>query len=288
MGLPVLCWVMAEQPGKDGTKMFDTMKVARKIKQARVERNMTQMDLADAMGVSYQAVSNWERGNSMPDISKLEQLCRVVELSIGELLGVESRETRAVEKMLTQENAALTVEELSGIAPLLPPEQMKERTRKHSEENTAWNLEAIVEMAPFLDDVFLDEIVSNVEVKSLAELKALAPFLSEETLDRLVRKAPAADGKGIEELLPFLKEETLDYLAKQCAGSVDSEMLENLAPFLSEETLDMLAMDCLHRGDRKKLSKLYPFLGEDALHEIARELMRLGDMNGLREAAPFL
>ena len=44
--------------------MFDTMKVARKIKQARVERNMTQMDLADAMGVSYQAVSNWERGVS--------------------------------------------------------------------------------------------------------------------------------------------------------------------------------------------------------------------------------
>ena len=268
--------------------MFDTMKVAKKIKQARVERNMTRMDLADAMGVSYQAVSNWERGNSMPDISKLEELCRVLELSIGELLGMESRETRAVEKILTVEDAALTVEELSGIAPLLPPEQMKEQTRKNSEEKTAWNLDAIVEMAPFLDDDFLDEIVSNVEVKSLAELKALAPFLGEETLDRLVRKAPAADAKGIEELLPFLKEETLDYLAKQCADSVDSEMLENLALFLSEETLDMLAMDCLHRGDRKKLSKLYPFLGEDALHEIARELMRLGDMNGLREAAPFL
>lgn len=268
--------------------MFDTMKVAKKIKQARVERNMTQMDLADAMGVSYQAVSNWERGNSMPDISKLEELCRVLDLSIGELLGMESREARAVEKILTEEDAALTVEELSGIAPLLPPEQMKEQTRKNSEEKTAWNLNAIVEMAPFLDDDFLDEIVSNVKVKSLAELRDLAPFLREETLDRLVRKAPEADVKGIEELLPFLEEETLDYLAKQCADSVDSEMLENLAPFLGEETLDTLAMACLHRGDRKKLSKLYPFLGEDALREIARELMRQGDMNGLREAAPFL
>ena len=53
--------------------MFDTMKVARKIREARNARNMTQMALADEMGVSYQAVSNWERGNSMPDISKLEQ-----------------------------------------------------------------------------------------------------------------------------------------------------------------------------------------------------------------------
>ena len=67
--------------------MFDTMKIAKKIKEARIAKNMTQMNLADAMGVSYQAVSNWERGNSMPDISKLEDLCNALDLSIGELLG---------------------------------------------------------------------------------------------------------------------------------------------------------------------------------------------------------
>ena len=44
--------------------MFDTNKVASNIKSARTKMNMTQMDLADAMGVSYQAVSNWERGRS--------------------------------------------------------------------------------------------------------------------------------------------------------------------------------------------------------------------------------
>ena len=55
--------------------MFDIMKVAANIKEARIAQNMTQMSLADAMEVSYQAVSNWERGNSMPDIAKLEQLC---------------------------------------------------------------------------------------------------------------------------------------------------------------------------------------------------------------------
>ena len=44
--------------------MFDTVMIGKKIKQARIDRNMTQMNLADAMGVSYQAVSNWERGGS--------------------------------------------------------------------------------------------------------------------------------------------------------------------------------------------------------------------------------
>lgn len=45
--------------------MFDTMKMANNIKNARTKLNMTQMNLADEMGVSYQAVSNWERGDSL-------------------------------------------------------------------------------------------------------------------------------------------------------------------------------------------------------------------------------
>ena len=47
-----------------GKKMFNTMNVAKKIKEARISQNMTQMNLADIMEVSYQAVSNWERGVS--------------------------------------------------------------------------------------------------------------------------------------------------------------------------------------------------------------------------------
>ena len=45
-------------------KVFDTMKTAKIIRDARIRKNMTQMNLADAMSVSYQAVSNWERGVS--------------------------------------------------------------------------------------------------------------------------------------------------------------------------------------------------------------------------------
>jgi DNA-binding transcriptional regulator YiaG len=53
---------------------FSTIMIGKKIANMRKEKNITQMELADAMGVSYQAVSNWERGNSMPDISKLPEL----------------------------------------------------------------------------------------------------------------------------------------------------------------------------------------------------------------------
>lgn len=45
--------------------MFDMNRIGKAIRTARIGKNMTQMDLADQMGVSYQAVSNWERGVSL-------------------------------------------------------------------------------------------------------------------------------------------------------------------------------------------------------------------------------
>lgn len=51
--------------------MFNMKQVGKKILMLRKAQNMTQTELADRMDVSFQAVSNWERGNSMPDISKL-------------------------------------------------------------------------------------------------------------------------------------------------------------------------------------------------------------------------
>ena len=54
--------------------MLDMNKVAKNIKNARTKKNMTQLELADIVGVSYQAVSNWERGNSMPDIGKISDM----------------------------------------------------------------------------------------------------------------------------------------------------------------------------------------------------------------------
>ena len=56
---------------------FNMDQIGRKISNLRREQNMTQMELADKLGISFQAVSNWERGNTMPDISKLPELAEI-------------------------------------------------------------------------------------------------------------------------------------------------------------------------------------------------------------------
>lgn len=71
------------------------------IMRLRKENDLTQEQLANGLGITYQAVSKWETGVSSPDISMLPLLADVFEVSIDELFGRESparEEPRAAEK----------------------------------------------------------------------------------------------------------------------------------------------------------------------------------------------
>lgn len=51
--------------------------IAEKISSLRKAHNLTQEALGEAVGVSAQAVSKWEKGDSLPDISVVTDICRV-------------------------------------------------------------------------------------------------------------------------------------------------------------------------------------------------------------------
>ncbi|MBQ3488067.1 MAG: helix-turn-helix transcriptional regulator [Clostridia bacterium] len=216
--------------------MFDTMQVGRRIRQARIEKNMTQMALADAMGVSYQAVSNWERGNSMPDISKLPELCELLGVTFEKLAGGPSREAETLEKVL--EGAPVTPEEAVQVASLLPPETVKE-SAEQAQKEAGIDFETLMSLAPFLDEGYLDELAQELAVSDLNQVVALAPFLHERTVIALAHKAAAEDMSVLFALAPFVDERTMDELALSLKekGPVDRAMLSGLAPFLSQKTL---------------------------------------------------
>lgn len=66
------------------------------ISRLRQNHNMTQEEFASRLGVTPQAVSRWERGNSLPDISLIKGICNVLSISANTLLGVET-ESKVVE-----------------------------------------------------------------------------------------------------------------------------------------------------------------------------------------------
>ena len=63
------------------------MTIGQTIKLYRKEKNLTQSELAELIGVSTQAISKWETDSGMPDISQLIPLARVLEISTDNLLG---------------------------------------------------------------------------------------------------------------------------------------------------------------------------------------------------------
>ena len=60
-----------------------------KIKRLRIEKNMTQQELADKLGVTDRAISHWENGRRLPDYSLLKELCDTLSISINELFSGE-------------------------------------------------------------------------------------------------------------------------------------------------------------------------------------------------------
>lgn len=65
---------------------MNTEKIGLFIKELRNEKKLTQKELAEKLSITVQAVSKWERGKGLPDISYLEDLSKIFEVSIHELL----------------------------------------------------------------------------------------------------------------------------------------------------------------------------------------------------------
>lgn len=68
---------------------MDQIKIGRFIADLRKEKGMTQKELADAIGVSDKAVSKWECGKGMPELSMLMPLCELLQINVNELLSGE-------------------------------------------------------------------------------------------------------------------------------------------------------------------------------------------------------
>ncbi len=65
---------------------MDQIKIGNFIAFLRKEKHLTQRELADALGVTDRAVSKWENGRGLPDLSLLVPLCENLGISVNELL----------------------------------------------------------------------------------------------------------------------------------------------------------------------------------------------------------
>ncbi len=92
---------------------MDNVKTGILIAKKRKEKQLTQKDLADKLGVSNATVSKWETGKGFPDISLIESLASALEISVSEVLSGVEREQPESEhtEMLLKDMVDLSVKE---------------------------------------------------------------------------------------------------------------------------------------------------------------------------------
>ena len=65
---------------------MDQIKIGRFIADCRKKANLTQVQLAEKLGITDKAISKWERGIAMPDSSIMLELCGILGINVNELL----------------------------------------------------------------------------------------------------------------------------------------------------------------------------------------------------------
>lgn len=66
--------------------MIDAAKVGRQIADLRKVKGLTQSQLGERLNISFQAVSKWERGETLPDVGILLDLAKVLETTVDHIL----------------------------------------------------------------------------------------------------------------------------------------------------------------------------------------------------------
>lgn len=77
---------------------MDQEKIGKFIKDLRIKNNLTQKEFADKYNVTYQAVSKWENGKNMPDLSLLKEICKDFDVSLDDLINGEKSVKKSYKK----------------------------------------------------------------------------------------------------------------------------------------------------------------------------------------------
>ena len=80
-----------------------SIKIGKNIKTLRKNKDISQEVLAERLGVTFQAISRWEREEGYPDITLLPSIANFFQITVDELLGTsEETEEQEVEKIITK------------------------------------------------------------------------------------------------------------------------------------------------------------------------------------------
>lgn len=87
---------------------MDQIKIGKFISLKRKEKNITQSELAEMLGITDRAISKWENGVCLPDAGNMPEICRILDITINDLFSGEIVDMKDNERLLEENLLEMT------------------------------------------------------------------------------------------------------------------------------------------------------------------------------------
>lgn len=229
-----------------GDIVFDTKKFGGYLSHLRKNADMTQMELADRLNLTRQAISRYEHGESFPDISILVLIADVFHITIDELVksGEPTRGESAILEGIATGNETVNVENIEDIvnlAPYLKPSVLTKLSSGLAKNGI--DISNIVYLAEYLNDDSVIAMLENAQCESinLELLEKLMPFLETRSKYTIFQKILEGeiDWRFLRPILIY---------SEGLQSQVEAAVVEGALPW---ETLDLMRQTLREIWNRK-------------------------------------
>ena len=165
---------------------------AKRVREKRLEKGLTQEQLAQAIQISPQSVSKWERGDGYPDITLLPRIANFLQISVDELIGAGSPTAgeAAILNSLAQgkEPDTATPEDVASLAVWLKPSAVERLTVNLAKQGI--NVSRLMDIAVYLSDEGTQRLLAETDCAGITPemLEHLLPFMDYASMCRILDK----------------------------------------------------------------------------------------------------
>lgn len=232
------------------------IKIGEKIRALRKQKNISQEVLAQYLGVSFQAVSKWENGDCMPDVTMIPALAVFFEVSTDELFDFDRMKTE--EKI---QQACWDIANIRYKEPQKAEQMLRELLKQYPGNEVILNNLLYTMRAPERYDEVVTICKSILEITHDDEVKYDVLRILAETYHEMGQQALV---KPTLEQIPELYFSKLELAAKLLDGKEALKAAQSQAALSRDDLLDMLS----------RISELYAIQGDTEKASEYAELTR--------------
>ncbi|MDN4621095.1 helix-turn-helix domain-containing protein [Paenibacillus sp. PsM32] len=251
--------------------MIDSHRVGAKIADYRKQKNLTQIELANLVNVTPQAVSKWEQGKCYPDIFTFLKLSRIFNFDINKLLEEPNLLHSELLKNLTPEDEIvlenLKISDIVDYAIVIKPNKINEILKQYDLEKLS--LPDLFKLMPFVEQDLLMQLLKphwDKIVDDLYLLARVAPFVTEEWMYTRFETENNLNLESILKILkaaPYFNSKAKKYIYDNFSD-ITIEEIQAFLPFLDDREIQVFVQEHIDEYiNNDKLVTVLPFLNDE-------------------------